>query len=251
MLIDDDARVSEPLVRVLESEGFTTIHASTGADGLNIIKGGGADLVLLDLVLPDVDGLEVCREIRSTGSQLPIIILTERADEVDVIVGLDAGADDYVPKPFRLAELVARIRARLRAAASAVPPMPTTLEAHGLVVNTQSRRAWQDGRELQLTSKEFDLLALLMFNADVTLTREEIMATIWDDNYWGSTRTLDTHISTLRGKIAPPRRRETAANAQRHGGGLNGTANRAQTLTADNASPRIITVRGVGFRFEV
>ena len=177
--------------------------------------------MLLDLTLPDIDGLDVCRKIREDRPELPVIMLTARAEEMDVIVGLGAGADDYVPKPFRLAELVARIRARLRIA-EAAHQMPRELSGGPLRVNTDSRRAYLDGEELELTSKEFDLLALLMSRPDATFTREQIMATVWDENYWGSTRTLDTHISTLRRKIG------------------------------DDSDPPtlIVTVRGVGFRFE-
>ena len=221
LLVEDDERISEPLLRVLGTEGFQTIHAATGAEGLDAVASGRPDLLLLDLTLPDIDGLDVCRKVREDQPELPIIMLTARAEEMDVIVGLGAGADDYVPKPFRLAELVARIRARLRVV-EAAHQMPRELVGGPLRVNTESRRAYLNGDELDLTSKEFDLLALLMSKPDVTFTREQIMATVWDENYWGTTRTLDTHISTLRRKIGD-----------------------------DTDPPRlIVTVRGVGFRFE-
>ncbi len=221
LLVEDDERISEPLLRVLGTEGFQTIHAATGAEGLDAVASGRPDLLLLDLTLPDLDGLDVCRKVREDQPELPIIMLTARAEEMDVIVGLGAGADDYVPKPFRLAELVARIRARLRVV-EAAHQMPRELVGGPLRVNTESRRAYLNGDELDLTSKEFDLLALLMSKPDVTFTREQIMATVWDENYWGTTRTLDTHISTLRRKIGD-----------------------------DTDPPRlIVTVRGVGFRFE-
>jgi DNA-binding response OmpR family regulator len=221
LLVEDDERISEPLLRVLSTEGFDVIHASTGNAGLDAVGTGRPSLVLLDLTLPDIDGLDVCRKIREDQPELPVIMLTARAEEMDVIVGLGAGADDYVPKPFRLAELVARIRARLRIA-EAAHQMPRELSGGPLRVNTESRRAYLNGQELELTSKEFDLLALLMSRPDVTFTREQIMSTVWDENYWGSTRTLDTHISTLRRKIG------------------------------DDTDPPtlIVTVRGVGFRFE-
>lgn len=221
LLVEDDERISEPLLRVLGSEGFETIHAATGNEGLARVATRRPDLMLLDLTLPDIDGLDVCRKVREDRPELPIIMLTARAEEMDVIVGLGAGADDYVPKPFRLAELVARIRARLRIA-DAAHQMPRELTGGPLRVNTESRRAYLDDTELELTSKEFDLLALLMSKPDATFTREQIMSTVWDENYWGSTRTLDTHISTLRRKIG------------------------------DDTDPPslIVTVRGVGFRFE-
>jgi DNA-binding response OmpR family regulator len=221
LLVEDDERISEPLIRVLATEGYEVVHAATGNEGLDAVASRKPDLLLLDLTLPDIDGLDVCRKVREERPELPIIMLTARAEEMDVIVGLGAGADDYVPKPFRLAELVARIKARLRVA-SAAHQMPRELIGGPLRVNTESRRAYLDGTELELTSKEFDLLALLMSKPDATFTREQIMATVWDENYWGSTRTLDTHISTLRRKIG------------------------------DDTDPPslIVTVRGVGFRFE-
>lgn len=221
LLVEDDERISEPLLRVLATEGYEVVHAPTGNEGLEVVANRTPDLVLLDLTLPDIDGLDVCRKVREDRPELPIIMLTARAEEMDVIVGLGAGADDYVPKPFRLAELVARIKARLRVA-SAAHQMPRELTGGPLRVNTESRRAYLNDQELELTSKEFDLLALLMSKPDVTFTREQIMATVWDENYWGSTRTLDTHISTLRRKIG------------------------------DDSDPPslIVTVRGVGFRFE-
>ena len=221
LLVEDDERISEPLLRVLATEGFDVLHAATGAAGVSIATSGKPDLMLLDLTLPDIDGLDVCRRVREDRPGIPIIMLTARAEEIDVIVGLDAGADDYVPKPFRLAELVARIRARLRIA-EAANQIPRELSGGPLRVNTQSRRAYHDGEELELTSKEFDLLALLMSKPDATFTREQIMSSVWDEKYWGSTRTLDTHISTLRRKI--------------------GDLSDPPTL--------IVTVRGVGFRFE-
>ena len=221
LLVEDDERISEPLMRVLGTEGFEAVHASSGLEGLEQVTVRRPDLMLLDLTLPDIDGLDVCRKVREDRPELPIIMLTARAEEMDVIVGLGAGADDYVPKPFRLAELVARIKARLRVA-EAANQMPREIIGGPLRVNTESRRAYLDGEELELTSKEFDLLALLMSKPDATFTREQIMSTVWDENYWGSTRTLDTHISTLRRKIG------------------------------DDSDPPtlIVTVRGVGFRFE-
>lgn len=221
LLIEDDERISEPLLRVLGAEGFEVVHAANGNDGLTAVQARRPDLMLLDLTLPDIDGLDVCRKVREDRPEMPIIMLTARADEMDVIVGLGAGADDYVPKPFRLAELVARIKARLRIA-QAAHQMPRELVGGPLRVNTESRRAYLNDEELDLTSKEFDLLALLMSKPDATFTREQIMSTVWDENYWGSTRTLDTHVSTLRRKIGD-----------------------------DTDPPKlIVTVRGVGFRFE-
>ncbi len=228
LLVEDDDRISEPLIRVLRSEGFDVEHVAAGLPALEAVRERRPGIVLLDLTLPDVDGLDVCRKIRSDHPDLPVIMLTARAEEMDVIVGLNAGADDYVAKPFRLAELVARIRARLRIVEHA-----GGANGHGVLVGAgieldpdarRCRVADADGAavEVELTTKEFDLLELLMRQPGVTLKRETIMSRVWDENWWGSTRTLDTHTSTLRRKIR------------------------------DDADPpsKIVTVRGVGFRFD-
>lgn len=221
LLVEDDERISEPLLRVLGAEGFEVIRAATGEEGIAAVLSRRPDLMLLDLTLPDIDGLDVCRKVREDHPEMPIIMLTARAEEMDVIVGLGAGADDYVPKPFRLAELIARIKARLRIVRAA-NQIPLELVGGPLRVNTESRRAYLNDEELELTSKEFELLAMLMSKPDATFTREQIMSRVWDENYWGSTRTLDTHVSTLRRKIG------------------------------DHTDPPtlIVTIRGVGFRFE-
>jgi len=221
LLVEDDERISEPLVRVLTAEGFDVVHVATGREALDHVVTDRPDLVVLDLTLPDLDGLDVCRQLRGGAADLPIVMLTARREEVDVIVGLDAGADDYIAKPFRLAELVARLRARLRAAAASTPTA-TVLEGAGIRVDLDARRAYANDDEIELTTKEFDLLALLMSRPDVTFTREQIMREVWDEHWWGSTRTLDTHVSTLRRKIG------------------------------DDTDPAsiIVTLRGVGFRFE-
>jgi DNA-binding response OmpR family regulator len=225
LLVEDDERISEPLVRVLRAEGFDVAHVDHGQAAIESVAASRPDLVLLDLTLPDIDGLDVCRKLRSDHPDLPVIMLTARAEEMDVIVGLNAGADDYVAKPFRVAELIARVRARLRIVESSQAvgaPAHAKLAGSGLTVDTDARRAFRGLHELDLTSKEFDLLALLMSKPGTTLRREHIMAEVWDENWWGSTRTLDTHVSTLRRKIG------------------------------DDSDPPaiIVTVRGVGFRFE-
>jgi DNA-binding response OmpR family regulator len=227
LLVEDDDRISEPLVRVLRSEGFDVTHVTEGLTAVDDVNARRPDLVLLDLTLPDVDGLDVCRKVRVRHPDLPIIMLTARAEEMDVIVGLNAGADDYVAKPFRLAELVARIRARLRIVEHAHAGATAHLTGAGIDLDTDARRCWltsSDGtrREVELTTKEFDLLELLMRQPGVTLKREHIMSAVWDENWWGSTRTLDTHTSTLRRKI----------------------------LDDGDPPSKIVTVRGVGFRFE-
>ena len=221
LLVEDDDRISDPLVRVLDAEGFEVTHVAKGRDALDAVAADRPDLVLLDLTLPDLDGLDVCRRIRADHPEMPVVMLTARSEEVDVIVGLDAGADDYIAKPFRLAELVARIRARLRAA-TAVAATPAVIEAAGIRLDRDARRVHVGEDEIELTTKEFDLLALLMSRPGVTFAREQIMREVWDEHWWGSTRTLDTHVSTLRRKIG------------------------------DGSDPAsiIVTLRGVGFRFE-
>jgi DNA-binding response OmpR family regulator len=231
LLVEDDDRISEPLVRVLRAEAFDVVHVAAGRPALTSVAEALPDLVLLDLTLPDIDGLDVCRKLRADHPSLPVIMLTARAEEMDVIVGLNAGADDYIAKPFRLAELVARIRARLRISEHSTTngPLTSTLAGAGIALDLSARRCHVDtsdsdgsSEEVELTSKEFDLLAMLMLQPDVTLTREEIMTEVWDENWWGSTRTLDTHTSTLRRKI--------------------------NDIT--DPPSKIVTVRGVGFRFE-
>ena len=228
LLVEDDDRISEPLIRVLRSEGFEVEHVDAGLPAIDAVIAACPDLVLLDLTLPDIDGLDVCRKIRAVHPELPIIMLTARAEEMDVIVGLNAGADDYVAKPFRLAELVARIRARLRVIEHSTSFRQTgPLTGAGIELHTDARRCFvtdTEGRreEIELTTKEFDLLELLMSQPGVTLKREQIMSEVWDENWWGSTRTLDTHTSTLRRKI----------------------------LDDSDPPSKIVTVRGVGFRFD-
>jgi len=216
LLAEDDPAISEPLARALRREGYDVDVASDGPETLEAAKNGGIDLIVLDIGLPRLDGLEVCRRIRSSGQSVPVLILTARADEVDTVIGLDAGADDYVTKPFRLAELLARVRALLRRNAS------ETRVVQGVRVDTDARRAWLGDTEIELTSKEFDLLALMVAEAGKVVTREQIMRQVWDSKWWGSTKTLDMHVSWLRRKLGD-----------------------------DAHSPQYITtVRGVGFRFE-
>jgi DNA-binding response OmpR family regulator len=216
LLAEDDPAISEPLARALRREGYEVGVAADGPGTLEAARAGGIDLIVLDIGLPKLDGLEVCRRIRSAGQSIPVLILTARADEVDTVIGLDAGADDYVTKPFRLAELLARVRALLRRGAT------ETRVVQGVRIDTDARRAWLGDDEIELTSKEFDLLALLVAEAGKVVTREQIMRQVWDSKWWGSTKTLDMHVSWLRRKLG-----DDAHNPQ-----------------------FITTVRGVGFRFE-
>ncbi|MFL6239993.1 MAG: response regulator transcription factor [Actinomycetes bacterium] len=216
LLAEDDTSISEPLARALRREGYDVDVLAEGRGAVTQALTGMTDLVVLDLGLPDMDGLEVCRRIRESLPQLPVLMLTARADEVDTVVGLDAGADDYVTKPFRLAELLARVRALLRRGQTDAPAIGDVR------IDVASRRAWVRDDELQLTTKEFDLLRVLMRDVGKVVTREAIMREVWDASWWGSTKTLDMHISWLRRKLGD-----------------------------DANNPRYITtVRGVGFRFE-
>ncbi|MEV7398533.1 response regulator transcription factor [Aeromicrobium sp. NPDC092404] len=225
LLVEDDDQIAAPLIRTLEREDYEVFRASTGQDALDRAEAGGLDVVLLDLGLPDIDGLEVCRRLRASGFQSPVMILTARGGELDRVVGLDVGADDYLAKPFGLAELLARLRALLRRSASAGPtpaPTPDVGSAPGqLRVDAQARRVWVGTDELALTAKEFDVIALLDSEPGAVMTRERVMDEVWDENWFGSTKTLDATIGRLR-----------------------------QKLEDSGARARVVTVRGVGFRLE-
>jgi DNA-binding response OmpR family regulator len=223
LLVEDDDAIARPLVRALEREGFAVEHVAAGEPALDRVASGGIDLVVLDLTLPDLDGLEVSGRLRTAHPALPIVMLTARREEVDLVVGFDAGADDYVAKPFRVAELVARLRARLRVVPAAVQvPGADVLAAGDVRVDRAAHRAFDGETELDLTPKEFDLLSLLVAEAGRTVERNRIMREVWDERWWGPTRTLDMHVSALRRKLGD-----------------------------DPADPRrIVTVRGVGFRLE-
>jgi DNA-binding response OmpR family regulator len=224
LFVEDERSISEPFSKALAREGFEPHVAGTAARALELAERLDPDLILLDLHLPDGDGRDVCRTIRAR-SGVPIIILTARGTETDRIVGLELGADDYVVKPFSGAEVIARIRAVLRRAKPAAqaagdtPEEPISIDA--LHVDLAARRATLDGQELALSRKEFDLLAELVRNAGRVVTREALMDRVWDENWFGSTKTLDVHVRWLRGKLG-----ETAENAH-----------------------YLQTVRGVGFRF--
>jgi DNA-binding response OmpR family regulator len=198
LLVEDDETIGRSLARALESQGYTVTWAPDGAAARAALTRAAPDLVLLDLGLPDVDGVDLCREVSTAAPTLPIVMLTARHEEADIVVSLDAGAVDYITKPFRLAELLARVRAHLR--------RPQALDHERIVVGAlqvdhDARRVWLGPSELALRPREFDLLALLAANAGRAVTREHIMDEIWDAHWHGSTKTLDVHISSLRKKL--------------------------------------------------
>jgi DNA-binding response OmpR family regulator len=202
LIVEDDHAIADGLRRVLESQGYDARHVARGRAAL-AEAGEPTRLVILDLGLPDTDGIDVCRRLRAAHPELAIVILTARDQELDVVAGLDAGADDYLVKPFRLAELLARVRAHLRRVAAGAPADwdEPPLEAGDVRLDVAARRAWLRGDELELRPKEFDLLALLVSHAGRVVTRERIMRDVWDTDWLGSTKTLDTHVLTLRNKL--------------------------------------------------
>jgi DNA-binding response OmpR family regulator len=221
LFVEDEPSISGPFSSALSREGFDPFVCGTLAEARAAFAREGFDLVLLDLMLPDGDGRDFARELRTGGSEVPIIILTARGTELERVVGLELGADDYVVKPFSGAEVVARMRAVLRRARPAPAGPPPDVAVGPLRVEFGSRRAFLDGCELALSRKEFDLLAELVSHAGEVVTREDLIARVWDENWFGSTKTLDVHVGWLRGKLGD-----------------------------DAAAPRLLhTVRGVGFRF--
>ena len=223
LLVEDDDGIATPLAAALRGAGHDVVRVATGSAALAAAADGVA-AVVLDLGLPDIDGVEVCRRLREVAPGAPVLMLTARTSEADVVVGLDAGADDYVTKPFRLAELLARLRALLRRAGTDAAGRSgrKVITAQDVKLDVGARRAWAGDQELELTPKEYDLLALLVEEAGSVVTRERIMEDVWDTNWFGSTKTLDMHVSWLRRKLADD-------------------ANNPHYIT---------TVRGVGFRFE-
>jgi DNA-binding response OmpR family regulator len=226
LLVEDDETIGDVLASSLRSHAHEVMWERTGATALARAASNAVDLVLLDLGLPDIDGVEVCRRLRRLQPGCVLIMLTARSAEMDVVVGLEAGADDYLVKPIRLAELHARVRAHLRRNAGVA--VAASVGALGdLVVDVPRRRVTVAGRELPLRPKEFDLLARLAAQPEVALSRETLMSEVWDENWFGSTKTLDVHVAALRRKIM-----EVAASAGAH-------------------VPEIVTVRAHGYRLEM
>ena len=204
LVVEDEDTIAEPLVEGLLAEGFEVTRVATGQDALDAAP---VDLVLLDVRLPDIDGFTVCRELRSR-SDVPIIMVTAKGEEIDRVVGLELGADDYVVKPFGLRELIARIRAVARRTPGRHEARET-LVVGALEVDVPARRATIDGRELQLTLKEFDLLALLASEPGVVVDRQKILREVWDTTWYGSSKTVDVHVAALRKKLGDPTLIET------------------------------------------
>ena len=201
LVVEDEDAIAVPLVEGLEREGFQVTRAATGAEAL---AAPAVDLVLLDLRLPDLDGYAVCRELRSRYD-VPVIMVTAKGEEVDRVVGLELGADDYVVKPFALRELIARIRAVARRSGSpGSRPGHDVVRAAGIEVDRGARRATCGGSELTLTAKEFDLLALLVGAAGNVVDRRTIMRDVWETSWLGSTKTIDVHVAALRRKLGDP-----------------------------------------------
>lgn len=218
LLAEDDEAIAAPLSRALSREGYDVTVEEAGPATLDLALSGSFDLLILDLGLPGMDGLEVCRQLRAEGSELAVLMLTARTDEVDFVVGLDAGADDYVGKPFRLAELMARVRALLRRRGG---PEDSTLEVGDLRLEPAARRVLVGGTEIALANKEYELLKVLMDRAGEVVSRDVILHEVWGDADLRGSKTLDMHMSWLRRKIG-----DEGSIAER----------------------RIATVRGVGFR---
>ena len=222
LLVEDDDGIALPLTRALEREQYAVERVSTGQAALVSAATGRFPLVVLDLGLPDGDGLDVCRQAREDGYTGAVLILTARGSEIDRVVGLDVGADDYMAKPFSLAELLARVRALLRRQnGPSTAPVPQPQTAPGLRVDPRSRQAFVADTVLPVTAKEFDVLAELDGVRGDVVTREHLMDRVWDENWFGSTKTLDVTVARLRHKLA-----DSGAPAQ------------------------IVTVRGIGFRLE-
>jgi DNA-binding response OmpR family regulator len=198
LLVEDEDAIAEPLADGLRREGFEVERVATGADALDAAE---PDLVLLDVGLPDTDGFTLCRELRGR-SEVPIIMVTAKGEEIDRVVGLEVGADDYIVKPFGFRELIARIRAVTRRRHAAPPPGP--VELGPLTVDTRSRRVALDGREVVLTPKEFDLLALLTSDPGAVMSRTKILQEVWQTNWFGSSKTVDVHVAALRRKLGDP-----------------------------------------------
>ena len=219
LVVEDERDIAFPLVRTLEREGYDVAWVGNGREVLDVVGAGPVDVVILDLSLPDMDGLDVCRALRDSNYEGAILIVTARTGELDRVVGLDSGADDYLTKPFGLAELQARVRALLRRTRK--PLGGNGRQEHALRLDVEARRVYAGEAEIKLTSKEFDVLTVLEAHRDKVVPRGRLMSEVWDENWYGSTKTLDVTIGRLRHK-----------------------------LEEAGLPDRVVAVRGVGFRLE-
>jgi DNA-binding response OmpR family regulator len=223
LVIDDDALVRKAVRLTCESEGYAVTEVGRGIDALDAVRAVKPDVVLLDLMMPDLSGFDICRDIRRAGHRMPVVILSAKSDEIDVVLGLEIGADDYIQKPFRPRELLARIGAHLRK----VNEQPSRngegrrMVFRGLIIDTAERRVTRDGDEIALTHTEFDLLSFLALNAGEVLSRDRILSSVWGYDIPIATRVIDVHVRNLRRKVEP-----------------------------DPANPHyILAVPGIGYRF--
>jgi two-component system, OmpR family, response regulator RegX3 len=221
LVVEDEKSLSEPLAYLLRREGYEVSVVDNGLSAVEAVDQSPPDLMLLDLMLPGLAGTEVCREVRNRSS-LPIIMLTAKDSEVDIVVGLELGADDYVTKPYSSRELLARIKSVLRRRSTDPDPADGILDYHGIVLDSDRHQLQVRGEPVSLPLKEFELLELLMVNAGRVLTRGQIIDRVWGSDYFGDTKTLDVHIKRLRSKIEVHPSEPTV----------------------------IVTVRGLGYRFE-
>jgi len=221
LIVEDEQSLSEPLAYLLEREGYETTIAADGNAAVAEFERNGADLVLLDLMLPGLSGTEVCREIR-TRSTVPIIMLTAKDSEIDIVVGLELGADDYVTKPYSTRELLARIRAVLRRRLEVEDDHEAVLEAGSVRMDVERHTVSVDGNETAMPLKEFELLELLLRNSGRVLTRGQLIDRVWGADYFGDTKTLDVHIKRIRSRIEK----------------------------VPSEPTMLVTVRGLGYRFE-
>ena len=224
LVVEDEKSLREPLVYLLQKEGYDVVEAEDGSQAVSVFEEFGADMILLDLMLPGMSGNEVCRHIRNT-SQVPIIMLTAKDSEIDKVVGLEIGADDYVTKPYSTRELLARMKAVLRRQAESpvVQETPGILEVGAVRMDVDRHLVFVHGEKVSMPLKEFELLELLLENANRVLTRGQIIDRVWGSNYFGDTKTLDVHIKRIRSKIED-----------------------------DPARPEhLLTVRGLGYKYEV
>jgi DNA-binding response OmpR family regulator len=226
LVVEDDINIRRGVVDILESEGYEVTPAQNGAEGLKLFRQNKYDLVLLDLMMPEMSGYDVCREIRKRDMQIPVLILTAKSQEIDKVVGLELGADDYITKPFGVRELIARVAAALRRAHTtgegAPAPLPDEFKFGRVTIQTKLFEAKRDGQTFTITPRELKLIELFLHKPNEALSRQYLLDQAWGIDYMGTTRTLDQHIAQLRKKIDPE----------------------------EDSDPVLITVHGVGYRYK-